>query len=57
MVNGESLVTLEAEVTDIIYQNESNGYTVFEFETEDVFSTATGIVPALFVGEKIKMGE
>ena len=52
----ENLIeTLCAEVTDIIYQNEGNGYTVFEFETEDLFSTATGIVPGLYVGEKLKM--
>lgn len=52
----ENLIqTLFAEVTDIIYQNDNNGYTVFEFETDELFSTATGIIPSLYVGEKLKM--
>ena len=53
--NENLIQTLCAEVTDIVYQNEGNGYTVFEFETEELFSTATGIVPNLYVGEKLKM--
>lgn len=53
--SNEKLETHEVEVTDIIYQNESSGYVVFEFETEDLLSTATGIVPSVYVGEKIKI--
>lgn len=49
------LETLTVEVTDIIYQNESNGYTVFEFETEELMSVATGIIPNLYIGENIKI--
>lgn len=43
------------EVSDIVYQNETNGYTVFEFETEQSLETATGIIPGLYVGEQIKL--
>lgn len=53
--SNDSFETYAVEVTDIIYQNETNGYTVFEFETEDMLSTATGIVPNLYVGEKLKI--
>ena len=51
----EELITLAVEVSDIIYQNEANGYTVFEFETKDTLETATGIIPGLYVGEQIKL--
>lgn len=51
----ENFETYAVEVTDIIYQNDANGYTVFEFETDDLLSTATGIVPSVYVGEKLKI--
>ncbi len=47
--------TLKVEVTDIIYQNEANGYIVFEFETDEILSVATGIIPSVYVGEIIKI--
>lgn len=55
MSNENNFETLSVEVSDVIYQNEANGYTVFEFETEDSLETATGIIPGLYVGEKIKI--
>ncbi len=55
MEDTNKLHTLAVEVSEIIYQNESNGYTVFEFETEDALETATGIIPGLYVGEQIKI--
>lgn len=55
MDSENTVVTLSVEVSDIIYQNESNGYTVFEFETEDALETATGIIPGLYVGEQLKI--
>jgi len=48
-------VILSGEVCDITYQNEDNGYAVFDIETDGDFVTVTGNVPALFVGEKIKV--
>lgn len=53
--NENNYETLKVEVTDIIYQNENNGYIVFEFETEDMLSVATGILPSVYIGEKIKI--
>jgi len=49
------LITLTVEISDIIYQNEQNGYTVFEFETETTLETATGIIPGLYIGEQLKI--
>lgn len=48
-------VIISGEVCDITYQNDDNGYTVFDVETGEDFVTVTGIVPSLFVGEKIKI--
>ncbi len=55
MDNENTFETLAVEVTDIIYQNEGNGYTVFEFETEESLQTATGIVPGLYIGEQLRI--
>jgi exodeoxyribonuclease V alpha subunit len=48
-------VVVSGEVCDITYQNEDNGYAVFDIETDEEYITVTGSVPALFVGEKIKI--
>ena len=53
--NDTETVIVSGEVCDITYQNEENGYAVFDIETEDEYITVTGSVPALFVGEKIKI--
>ena len=55
MNNDTSLETLVVEVSDIIYENSANGYTVFEFETATSLETATGIIPGLYVGETLKI--
>ena len=49
------IVVLSGEVCDITFQNEDNGYAIFDIETDSEFITVTGSVPALFVGEKIKV--
>lgn len=49
------IVVLSGEVCDITFQNEENGYAIFDIETDSEFITVTGSVPALFVGEKIKV--
>ncbi len=55
MNNDTSLETLVVEVSDIIYENSANGYTVFEFETSTSLETATGVIPGLYVGETLKI--
>ncbi len=48
-------VVVSGEVCDITYQNEENGYAIFDIDTGPDYVTVTGVVPALFVGEKIKV--
>ncbi|MBE6700791.1 MAG: ATP-dependent RecD-like DNA helicase [Ruminococcaceae bacterium] len=55
MENQNSLENLDVEIYDIIYENEKNGYTVFEFESAGLLETGTGIIPGLYVGESIKI--
>ena len=46
---------LEGEIVDIIYNNESNGYTVAVFETEDEQTTIVGYLPFISKGDSLKI--
>lgn len=46
---------ITGEVTDIIYQNEVNSYTVAEFETEEGITTIVGYLPFINVGDTLKV--
>ena len=46
---------LEGEIVDIIYNNESNGYTVAVFETEDEQTTVVGYLPFISKGDSLKI--
>ena len=46
---------ITGEVTDIIYQNELNSYTVAEFETKDGDITIVGYLPFISVGDTLKL--
>ena len=46
---------ITGEVTDIIYQNEVNSYTVAEFETEEGDITIVGYLPFVNVGDTLKL--
>ena len=46
---------ITGEVTDIIYQNELNSYTVAEFETEEGDITIVGYLPFISVGDTLKL--
>ncbi len=48
-------VVLSGEVCDITYQNDENGYAVFDIDIGEDYVTVTGVVPALFIGEKIRV--
>lgn len=49
-------IKIAGTVTDIIYQNPDNGYTVCEISNEDEgMFTATGYMPYLSVGESIEL--
>ncbi len=43
----------EGEVTNVIYQNEENGYKVIEFETDKELFVAVGYLTGVSVGERV----
>ena len=47
------LEQIEGTVEDIIYQNEDNGYTVFELSGGGVVTVVCGIVGELHAGESV----
>lgn len=54
--NGSEQVTITGTVTEIIYTNEDNGYTVCEIMSrEEGDFVATGYMPYISVGENIEM--
>ena len=46
---------IKGQITEIIYQNEINGYTVAEFETEEELTTAVGYLPFINKGDSLKL--
>lgn len=46
---------LKGEVTDIIYQNELNSYTIAVFETEEEETTIVGYLPFVKSGDSLKV--
>lgn len=49
------MITVEGTLEEIIYTNESNGYTVAILETSDDVITIVGYVPFLNIGETLKV--
>jgi exodeoxyribonuclease V alpha subunit len=54
-VKVNALVTIEGIVEDIIFSNESNGYTVCDVKDNKEIITAVGFMPFVSVGESIKI--
>lgn len=46
---------LTGEITDIIYQNEVNSYTIATIETEAEVYTAVGYLPFVHIGDSVKL--
>ena len=46
---------LKGEITDIIYQNETNSYTIAVFETEEEETTIVGYLPFVKSGDTLKV--
>ena len=46
---------IKGSIEDIIYQNETNGYTICEIETEDENITAVGYLPFINKGDSLKI--
>lgn len=53
--NERELYELSGQVEEIIFRNESNGYTVMELNCDDTSVTAVGIAPLLSVGEELRL--
>ena len=51
----DGIIEIDGIVEEIIFQNTENGYTVFDFSTDDELSTAVGFLSDVQVGESIKM--
>ncbi len=46
---------IKGQITDIIYENEINGYMVAEFETKDETTVITGYLPFINNGDSLKL--
>ncbi len=46
---------LKGQITEIIYQNEVNSYTIAEFETEEELTTIVGYLPFINKGDSLKL--
>ncbi len=55
MTNNRQLIELTGEIEDIIFRNESNGYSVFDLISGDCVVTAVGVVLSINVGEEVKL--
>ncbi len=49
------LLEIKGSIEDIIYQNEANGYTICEMETEEENITAVGYLPFINKGDTLKV--
>ena len=49
----EDFITIDGTVSKIIFQNDENGYTVCEIETDDELAVVNGVMPFLSEGESI----
>ena len=46
---------ITGEITNIIYKNEINSYTIAEFETDEEFTTIVGYLPFINIGDTLKL--
>lgn len=46
---------IKGQITEIIYQNEINGYTVAEFETTEELTTIVGYLPFINKGDSLNL--
>jgi exodeoxyribonuclease V alpha subunit len=50
------MVELEGVIEEIVFRNESNGFTVLELKIEKDLITAVGCIPFAHEGERVKLG-
>ena len=46
---------IKGQISEIIYQNEVNSYTIAEFETEEELTTIVGYLPFINKGDSLKV--
>ena len=46
---------IKGQISEIIYQNEVNSYTIAEFETEDELTTIVGYLPFINNRDSLKL--
>jgi len=51
----DDFITIEGTISKIIFQNEENGYTVCEIETDEELAVVNGVMPFLSEGESISV--
>lgn len=49
------MVTLQGTIEEVIFHNESNGYTIAILETDDDVVTIVGYIPVVSIGETLKV--
>ena len=49
------LITITGVVEDITFQNDTNGFTVLDFSTDDELFTAVGVMPNITAGETVSL--
>lgn len=49
------LETITGVVEDITFQNDTNGFTVLDFSTDDELFTAVGVMPGITAGETVSL--
>ncbi len=49
------LITITGVVEDITFQNDTNGFTVLDFSTDDELFTAVGVMPGITAGETVSL--
>lgn len=46
---------IKGQISEIIYQNEVNSYTIAEFEMEEELTTVVGYLPFINNGDSLKL--
>ena len=46
---------IKGQISEIIYQNEINSYTIAEFETDEELTTIVGYLPFINKGDSLKL--
>lgn len=54
-MDNENMLQLEGAVENVVFRNESNGYTVIEISDSEDYITAVGIMPGVSAGDNVRL--